>query len=149
MTDIIQPRRNSLVRLPNWHGNLVAHVQRLRSKPFEIGENDCATFWIGAVEAMTGVRTVDVTWRNTADCLARLRANGDSLEKAFGIIEALGPATPLDGSVQLQRGDIVIHHQPSEGDTFSVVWDPKVMVGPGVNHLEMESTANVRAFWRV
>lgn len=148
MSDVIVPRRNALTRLPNWQSRLIRYVQSKNRKPFEIGENDCATFWIGAVAAMTGHRPVQVTWRNTADCVAMLRANDDSLERAFQINEALGPGLAFD-RLTLSRGDIVVYHQPNQGDTFGLVWDQDYLLGPGVNYLERESTIVAQKVWSV
>lgn len=148
MSDVIVPRRNALTRLPDWQPRLIRYVQSKNRKPFEVGEHDCATFWIGAVEAMTGHRPVQVTWRNTADCLAMLRANGDSLERAFQINEALGPAAVADRST-LSRGDVVLYHQPNQGDTFGLVWDKEFLLGPGAEYMERESTIVAQKVWRV
>lgn len=138
-----------LMRLPDWQPRLIRYVRDRGRKPFEVGENDCATFWIGAVEAMTGRRPVPVTWRNTADCLAMLRANGDSLERAFRIAEALGPGAAVADLEQLRRGDVVLYHQPGVGDTFGLVWDRQTLLGPGADHIEQAPASVAMKVWRV
>lgn len=44
-----------LIRLPDWRPRLLAYVSEAARTPFEEGKHDCALFFAGAVEAMTGV----------------------------------------------------------------------------------------------
>jgi hypothetical protein len=76
--------RQPLVRLPDWSERFRTFILQKARKPFEIGENDCAAFWIAAVEATTGRRVMPVTWRNTQDCLDLLKRADGSLADAFG-----------------------------------------------------------------
>lgn len=139
----------SLKRLPDWQPRLIAYVNVRRLKPFEVGELDCAIWWIGAVEAMTGRRPVEVTWRNMGDCRSMLRANGYSMERAFGINEALGAGLIPTDHTEMRRGDIAILRQPSQGDTFALVWDRDHLIGVGSDHLKLARASAAHKFWRV
>ena len=44
-----------LIRLPDWDERLITFVRSRMHVPYRYGVNDCATFSIGAVEAVTGV----------------------------------------------------------------------------------------------
>ncbi len=138
-----------LTRLPDWHARLISYVNATRHKPFEVGELDCAIFWIGAVEAMTGRAPIEVTWRNMGDCRSMLRSNGYSMERAFRINEVLGAGINMTEGASLRRGDIAIMHQPSQGDTFALVWDRRHLIGVGAEHLKVARATAAHKFWRV
>lgn len=42
-------------RLPDWRSRLIAYLGQVSARPFAPGTHDCALFFAGAVEAMTGV----------------------------------------------------------------------------------------------
>ena len=42
-------------RLPDWYDRLSAYLRETRALPFAPGRHDCALFFAGAVNAMTGV----------------------------------------------------------------------------------------------
>lgn len=44
-----------MIRLPNWRSAMSAYVDASRRRAFEPGGFDCALFFAGAVEAMTGL----------------------------------------------------------------------------------------------
>ncbi len=44
-----------LRRLPDWRARLLTYVANAAQTPFEEGKHDCALFFAGAVDAMTGV----------------------------------------------------------------------------------------------
>lgn len=68
-----------LTRLPDWKPRLTAWLARAARRPFAEGEHDCALFFAGAVEAMTGTDPAAV-WRgrypSTAAGLRMLRREG-------------------------------------------------------------------------
>ncbi len=68
-----------LTRLPDWKPRLTAWLANAALHPFAEGENDCALFFAGAVEAMTGIDPA-ATWRgrypNTVAGLRLLRRGG-------------------------------------------------------------------------
>lgn len=42
-------------KIEGWHYNLRKYIEASAAKPFKTGSHDCALFWAGGVEAMTGV----------------------------------------------------------------------------------------------
>lgn len=43
------------MKYPDWRLRLTNYIGASAREPFEVGKHDCALFWAGAVEAMTGV----------------------------------------------------------------------------------------------
>jgi hypothetical protein len=136
-----------LVRLPDWSDRFRAFVNQKARKPFEIGENDCAAFWIAAVEATTGRRVVPVTWRNTADCLDLLKRADGSLADAFGATRALGD--PLTGCGEIRKGDVAVVPSADYGESFAVGIGDGLLIGPGENHIEFAPASRATKVWRV
>ena len=66
-------------RLPDWHRRLTEYLVQRASTPFCWGQNDCACFASGAVEAMTGV-----------DPMAKLRGSYSTKRGAAGAIRRAG-----------------------------------------------------------
>jgi hypothetical protein len=68
-----------LARLPDWKPRLTAWLVQAARRPFAEGEHDCALFFAGAVEAMTGTDPA-AAWRgrypSTAAGLRLLRRAG-------------------------------------------------------------------------
>jgi hypothetical protein len=139
--------RKPLLRRPDWSTRFRAFINQRARKPFEIGENDCAAFWIAAVEATTGHLVVPVTWRNTQDCLDLLKRADGSLADAFGATRALGE--PLAEWTEIRKGDVAIIASAQYGDTFTVGLGDGLLIGPGENHLEFAPASAAVKVWRV
>lgn len=99
-------------RLPDWQPRLTQYLNSVVKAPFEEGVHDCALFFAGCVEAMTG-RDLAAEWRGryttTRGGLRVLRKSGyaDHLAVAEAHFEprAVAMLRPGDGAaVQTEEG---------------------------------------------
>ncbi|PKP67337.1 MAG: hypothetical protein CVT86_01940 [Alphaproteobacteria bacterium HGW-Alphaproteobacteria-8] len=86
-----------MTRLPDWKPRLTAWLGATARRPFAEGENDCALFFAGAVEAMTGT-DIAARWRGryctTKAGLRALRRAGfaDHVALAATLFDEVPPA---------------------------------------------------------
>lgn len=101
-------------RLPDWEERLAAYIEPRRRTPFAWGSNDCCTFTLGAVGAMTGLDPMPEfrghykTARGAVRALRRIGA-GDlvaTLTQKLG--EPIEPALAQRGDVVMAQGSIGI-----------------------------------------
>ena len=96
------------MRLEGWEKRLAAQVEAVRSRPFEWGQHDCAT-WAAEVRlAMTG-QDAAAAWRgryrSERGALRTLRRLGFQTMEA-GVTGVL--SDPLPTPLLAQRGDVVL-----------------------------------------
>lgn len=128
------------MRLPDWPDRLIRFMEDRQRVPFKWGEQDCVTYAMGAVKAMTGTDHLDdlPTWSDKASAQASIEAVG-GLEKA---LDARFSRKDLP-----QRGDVGM---VVAGDTaiLGVVYPPNVWIAD-VEHVRRMSMKACRAFWSV
>ena len=90
-------------RLEDWPERLAAYVDAHRDTPFRWGQNDCATFAAGAVEAITG-HPMEVPIVESAQDYARFVADLGALREHAA--DHLG--APLASPAFARRGDVVL-----------------------------------------
>ena len=44
-----------MTRKPDWKLHLMQYMAECARRPFEVGQHDCALFWAGGIDAMTGI----------------------------------------------------------------------------------------------
>lgn len=119
-------------RLADWRPRLIGYLATTARREFSYGHHDCALFWAGAVEAMTGVDLAQ-DWRgkyaNRKAGLRMLRKAGyaDPFDLAARTFAEIPPAFA-------QVGDLAVMDTPA-GPACGVVQ------GSGVYVLGMEGLA--------
>lgn len=96
----------SLRRLPDWQVRLAAFERARRAEPFSWGNNDCATFAAGCVEALTGERVLDfVNMPTSARRAMRVVRDAGGMRRAVSLIlgEFVAPVFARPGDVVLLR----------------------------------------------
>lgn len=138
----------TLRRLQRWPDRLAAFVDSRRALPFAWGSNDCCSFAIDAVEAITGRRVWDVTWTDEAGARA-------VIEEAGGLIAAVSSALGRPGQNwrEARRGDVVLAEQPEpygdmgrDGLMICVGTD---LAGPSAAGLGFTLCRKAKLVWRV
>ncbi|MFO1141187.1 MAG: hypothetical protein U1E59_02160 [Amaricoccus sp.] len=124
-----------LTRLPDWRSRLGDYLAAARTRPFRYGEQDCARFAAGAIEALTGTDPIAelgiryttlagghraLRQRGYRDPVAFVRANFAEIPPSFArmgdlaVVEtAAGPALAVVGGAELfavapERGLVVL-----------------------------------------
>lgn len=97
-------------RLKDWEQRLVAYLQTKSQAEFKPGENDCALFVGGAVEAMTGENHFDDWFRaydSLSEGLKALKAAGykDHVAYVASILPDVHPAFAHKGDVAVLKGE--------------------------------------------
>jgi len=88
--------QTALRRLPDWRVRLVAYLAAAARRPFEEGTHDCALFFAGGAEAMTGVDHAEPyrgRYRTTRGGLRILRRDG--FEDHIALAAHHFPAQPV------------------------------------------------------
>lgn len=68
-----------LTRVYDWRAKFTQYITAARGKPFDEATHNCATFFAGGVQALTGVdmsRWLGMEYRSIAEGLVQLRALG-------------------------------------------------------------------------
>lgn len=128
-------------RLPDWPERLIAFFEARRVRAFSWGSNDCWTFVVDAVCAMTGVDTGQRwrTYKTERGALASIKKVGGLrkwVETNIGMEKPKGFA---------QRGDVVLAVLDGR-ETLGIVMGDGKWCGPGVDglvarHISDEVTA--------
>ena len=136
----------SLVRVEGWEKRLAAFIEARRTMPFAWGVNDCVSFGIDAVAAITGVTTRRVTWTTAREALAAVDAAGGL---AAALTAILG--TPHDNWRRARRGDVVLTATNDlEGGRGPVmICLGEQIAGPGVEAMQMLPVSLAVKVWRV
>jgi hypothetical protein len=102
---------------------LIAFIDSRQNAPWEWGTNDCISYVLGAVEAQTGRKILDVKWKSSATALRKLKKYG-TLEAALDAhFERIAPAFA-------KRGDIAGVPDEQFGIHTAIV-EGATLVGPG------------------
>lgn len=131
-----------LRRLPRWEDRLAAHIETRRTTPFAWGDNDCFTFAMDAVAAITGVALYPPTWTDALSAMREIEKHGsyaDMISSVLGIASQNWKAA--------RRGDVVMAEQ--DGRTVSMLCVGSVLCGPGVDRMEFKPLPDARLVWRV
>lgn len=91
------------MRLPDWEERLAHLTHEAQSRRFAWGVFDCCTFAAEAVEAITGSKPVEVTWRSWREAVQVARERGGLREAVTNLF-----GSPLASPRLAQRGDIVL-----------------------------------------
>lgn len=137
-----------LRRLPRWEDRLIQFVESRREMPFAWGGNDCCSFAIDGVEAITGARVWDVTWADEASARAVIEAAG-------GLIAAVSKALGRPGQNwrEARRGDVVLAEQPEPygdmGRDGLMLCMGLYLWGPSLRGVSFRPPPTARLVWRV
>lgn len=132
-----------MTRLPDWRTRLVAYLARVSRLALVYGSHDCALFWAGAVEAMTG-HDLAARWvgryHTRAGGLRLLQAAGydDQVALAASLFEEVPPAF-------LQPGDLATL-QGTDGIACGVVQGEGIYVLTPTGQALMPLTSAIRGF---
>lgn len=129
-------------RLEDWPERLAAYVDAHRDTPFRWGQNDCATFAAGAVEAITG-HPMEVPIVESAQDYARFVADLGALREH--VTDHLGE--PLASPAFAQRGDVVLLLVDGR-DSLGVCIGAQV-AAPGPTGLLVVPLSRASTAWRV
>ena len=144
-------------RVADWPTRLQCYIESVHEKPFRYGKQDCGTFAIGAIKAITGVdvkRKMKLRYRDK-EAARKIRAmlsfqsaqtEGTAMARAVGYVARVCgfvEITPLEA----QRGDLVLF-QGVFGDTAGICIGTKV-IAPGANGLLADSISVVKRAWRI
>lgn len=131
-----------LRRLSNWPMRLDAFIEAHRNVPFAYGSNDCVSFCLGAVEAITGKRLREVDWHDEASAMAAFEAAGGRLAAISGLL-----GRPQQNWALAQRGDVVMTDQ--DGVPITMLCIGSHLAGPGPEGLAFKPASEGRMFWKV
>lgn len=134
-------------RVPDWPERLAALIEKRRNVPFAWGENDCLTFALDAIEAVTGRRVGD-EWRGRYfDENGAIACGLDCFEM---ILDAeLAKHAFLEVSVaSAQRGDLALIVGDTEKACLGVIVG-EAACGPGPRGLVTAPLHRVRRAWAV
>lgn len=137
--------RRSLHRYPDWPQRLSAYVNERRSLPYVYGSNDCGSFVIDGIGALTGVDLLPNVVRPTSAVGAQrfLIVNG------YGDVEGLMTALlgdPLPSPKLAQRGDVVSFE--SSGETHLALVVSSAAATPGRDGLLWVPRPMWRTGWK-
>lgn len=94
------------MRCPDWKGRLTAYLIAAASRPYSLGQHDCALFAAGAVDAQRGLDPAR-DWRGRYDTklggLRLLRAAGheDHIAATAALLEEIRPVFAAGGDVAM------------------------------------------------
>lgn len=117
-------------RKPDWKLHLMQYLAECARRPFEVGQHDCALFWAGAVEAMTGVDPAD-KWRGKYTTIA----GGLKLLKKAGFSDHVAVAASMFVEIPVAfaaPGDLAV--LPAADDPSSLAM-AGIVQGEGIYHL--------------
>lgn len=133
----------ALRRLPRWPDLLAAYIESRRAMPFAWGGNDCFTFALGAVEAITGARDLyPATWDDAMSAMREIEKHGSYEAMISGVL-----GRPSQNWKEARRGDVVLAEQ--DGRPISALCVGSVICGPSLAGLEFKALTDVRLVWRV
>ncbi|MFO1081866.1 MAG: hypothetical protein U1E23_14705 [Reyranellaceae bacterium] len=131
-----------LRRLERWPDRLTEFVESRRRTPFAYGSNDCCSFAIDAVDAVTGTRVREIDWQDERGAL-RMLAEAGGAEAA--VTSMLG--RPSQNWQDARRGDICLVDQ--DGRDVPLLCIGLALAGPGVERMEFRRLDEARLVWRV
>ena len=152
-----QEKIRQIKRVGDWSIRLQCYIESVHEKPFRYGKQDCCTFALGAIKAITGVdvkRKMKIRYRDK-EAARKIRAmlsiqsaqtEGNAMTRAVGYVARVCgfvEITPLEA----QRGDLVLF-RGILGDTAGICIGIKV-IAPGANGLLADSISVVKRAWRI
>lgn len=131
-------------RLQDWPRRLNDFLDARRTLPFAWGSNDCGTFAIDCIEAITATRVLAVDWTSEEEAMAVIARHGGML----GLVSyALG--APHGDWKRLRRGDVALVPQNDEGWLGTMVSIGTEMVGPSLDGLKSKPITSAVHCWRI
>lgn len=135
-----------MTRIEGWERRLAAFIEARRTMPFAWGPNDCVSFGIAAVEAITGTSVLPVTWSNAREALQAIDAAGGLV---MAMTSVLGP--PHENWRLARRGDVVLTAtndlEGGRGPVLLCVGH--CLVGPGVEAMQMLPVSLAVKVWPI
>ena len=133
----------ALRRLPRWPDRLTDFIESRRAMPFAWGSNDCITFCIDAVHAITGIRVLsEIGWTDEASAMAAFEAVGG---RVAAISSVLG--RPNQNWREIKRGDVALAEQ--DGQVVTMLCAGAYLCGPGLDGIGFHPISATRMFWKV
>lgn len=132
----------ALHRLAHWDLALAGYLRDRRDRPFEWGANDCASFAIGAIEAIAGRLVWPVDWSNALEAARAIEAAGglvDAMTRSIG--------TPSQNWRTARRGDVGLVDMQERASV--VVCTGQTWAGPGILGLEHLKLPAARLVWAI
>jgi hypothetical protein len=126
-----------------WDLALMAYLRQAAGQRFAWGQNDCARFAAGAVQAQTGQPVALPQWANRREAIALLRQHG-SLQAA---VDAYLPRRKAPAYAQ--RGDVVLVRAPAAPHAFLAVADAGLWWAPSRKGLITGPLRHARVAWAV
>ena len=137
------PQALTLRRRDGWPARFADLLAKRRALPFAWGTNDCLTFAVDVVEAITGTTICTVDWDDAPSAARKIAAAGSLADVC--LTPRLGP--PGTDWRQLRRGDVAIAE--IEGRDTILVCSGQTLCGPGLEGLEHVPPTIARLVWRV
>ena len=129
-------------RFEDWPRRLGDFLAERQQWPFEWNKNDCCSFGIAAVEAITGVCIWPVTWTDQREALEVIKEAGGLVA---AITSVLGP--PSQNFAVAQRGDVGLAYIGNHQSV--VICTGQTWAGPGEQQLEHLPLDAVGYVWKV
>ena len=117
------------MRVENWESKLEQVIEKTKNKPeFKYGKNDCITFTLECIEAITGKKVFDRKWKSLKDgkeIIKKLKKN-DLLDIALHIAKENNFEEIIINKAQ--RGDVMYYKDEFDWDgTLGVCIGEKTM----------------------
>lgn len=118
--------------------------------PFAWGGNDCFTFALGAVEAITGARDLyPATWDDAMSAMREIEKHGSYEAMISGVL-----GRPSQNWKEARRGDVVLaetgdNHRAAIWRRPSMLCVGSTICGPGHNELTFMPLSDAALVWRV
>jgi hypothetical protein len=131
-----------MTRREDWAEALAAYIEIRRDMPFEWGAgNDCGSFALGAVDAMTDGVPFDVLYDDAAGAARFVRERGGMVKIATSLF---GEPVPVSFA---RRGDVVLMMLDGR-ETFGICVGAEV-AGPGETGMLLAPMTTATHAWRV
>lgn len=139
------PSTHRAARLPNWPERLAVYIEQARHQPFAWGQQDCAAFAAGAVQAATGRNipaALGATWRSATTAARLLNTLGGPHAICCNLF---GPPIAAPAA---QRGDVVC--VPIAGQQTLGIWlGNGTWCAPGATGLVFRPAGECTVAWPI
>ena len=130
MGDLIKTKAR---RLATWPEALATEVEQSRDRPFKWGANDCCSFAVRVVAAMTGTTVESGGWSSAREACAALEERG-GVKAALRATAAENGWSPCS-SLSPSRGDVCAAFD-GEGKTVFSICIGRALAVPGETGLQ-------------